>query len=235
MGSVAWAGGAGNGQIPANLMVDVGGGMLLNPAAAGEFYAWAADYKATTGRTLSISEAYRNLAMQEYYWNLYQSGRGNVAAVPGTSSHGQGLAVDVNSGVYDGSAGTTLHQQLVDAGHRHNWSWELVGKPSGEAWHFNYVGDPTQNPGISPNGNALLKVKQNMFLIPFTFRADDGNLARGIWSIAGLKLYNGPDAIWAEIVAKSTGIPIDLYMIYGNDLNALNQLMRDAAREFKNA
>lgn len=143
MGYVQWAQ-ADNGDIPAWKMVDVdGNGNLLNPAAAAFFHAWDADYFAITGVHITISEGFRNIAEQERLYALYLSGRGNLAAVPHTSSHGMGLAVDVNSWVYGNSSGTTKHNALVESGLRHGWSWYTVGKPSGEPWHFNYTGDPT--------------------------------------------------------------------------------------------
>ena len=38
--------------------------------------------------------SYRTYAKQVYLWQLYRAGRGNLAAYPGTSNHGWGLAVD---------------------------------------------------------------------------------------------------------------------------------------------
>lgn len=143
MGFVTWAN-ADNGDIPTWKMVDLDGDdHYLNPAAAAFFWAWDADFFALTGVHITISEAFRDIARQEDLYNEYLAGTGFMAAVPHTSSHGMGLAVDVNSWVYGNDGGTSLHATLVDSGHRHGWSWELVGKPSGEAWHFNYTGDPT--------------------------------------------------------------------------------------------
>ena len=40
--------------------------------------------------------AWRSLERQQYYWDLYKSGRGNPAANPGTSNHGWGIASDLH-------------------------------------------------------------------------------------------------------------------------------------------
>lgn len=42
-----------------------------------------------------VLDGYRPYADQLRLWNLYQSGKGNLAAYPGTSDHGRGRAGDV--------------------------------------------------------------------------------------------------------------------------------------------
>jgi hypothetical protein len=152
MGFVTWAN-ANNGDIPLWKMVDLTGNQdFLNPAAAAFFWAWDADFYSLTGTHITISEAFRNITKQEYYANAYAAYQryrnggpwapvAYPAAIPHTSSHGMGLAVDVNSWVY--GSDEHKHDLLVDSGMRHGWSWYEVGKPSGEPWHFNFTGDPT--------------------------------------------------------------------------------------------
>jgi hypothetical protein len=72
--------------------------------------------------------AYRTYDEQVYFWDLYQSGQGNLAAAPGTSNHGNGTAVD------------------IDASWEQSWIYEHGGaygwkktEAFSEAWHFNYV------------------------------------------------------------------------------------------------
>jgi hypothetical protein len=49
---------------------------------------------ASNGR-LPRSALARTYAQQEYFWDLWQSGQGSLAAEPGTSNHGWGLAIDL--------------------------------------------------------------------------------------------------------------------------------------------
>ncbi|WP_066041886.1 M15 family metallopeptidase [Herbiconiux solani] len=142
MGAIPWAPQLQNGDVAAKrLMLDFDGlGHFLQPAAARSLRAFAEAFEAAFGVAFTISEAFRDIPTQQYLYNLYRSGKGNVAAVPGTSSHGQGLAVDINSWVYGNGGNTDRHRWLVANAPRFGWSWELVGKPSGEPWHFNYVG-----------------------------------------------------------------------------------------------
>jgi len=52
------------------------------------------------GVTLKIDSGFRTLARQQYFWNCYKSKKcndGNLAAWPGTSNHGKGIALDLNT------------------------------------------------------------------------------------------------------------------------------------------
>jgi GH25 family lysozyme M1 (1,4-beta-N-acetylmuramidase) len=88
---------------------------------------------------LGANSAYRSYESQEYFWHLYQSGKGNLAARPGTSNHGWGNAVDLASmpmrGIIDRLGG--------------RYGWKKIEAPS-EWWHVNYVGGFNRpNPGTS--------------------------------------------------------------------------------------
>lgn len=61
----------------------------MNMEAKGRYGVWLTP-------TGSMS-SYRTYDQQVYLWNLYLSGRGNLAARPGTSNHGWGLAVDLQT------------------------------------------------------------------------------------------------------------------------------------------
>jgi hypothetical protein len=142
MGAIPWAAQFQNGDVAAKkLMIDFDGeGHFLQPSAARSLQAFAHEFELAFGAEFTISEAFRDIPTQQRLYDLWRTGKGNVAAVPGTSSHGQGLAVDINSWVYGSSQYTDRHRWLRENAPRFGWSWELVGKPSGEPWHFNYVG-----------------------------------------------------------------------------------------------
>lgn len=86
-----------NGRIPNSELSPIIGGRLRKDAAR----AWNAMnaesqrlFNVTLRPTGSMS-SYRTIDQQWYLWNLYKTGRGNLAAYPGQSNHGWGLAVDV--------------------------------------------------------------------------------------------------------------------------------------------
>jgi D-alanyl-D-alanine carboxypeptidase len=87
---------------------------------------------------LGPNSGYRSYAMQVYYWNLYVSGRGNLAARPGTSNHGWGKAVDL--------AEPWMRTWINRHGARYGWR---KIEAASEWWHVNYVG------GFKPPANPL--------------------------------------------------------------------------------
>lgn len=131
-----------NGNLPASALSPIAGGQLANEAAA----AWNAmneEARRRYGvelRPTGSQSSYRDIDGQWYFWNLYQSGRGNLAAYPGTSNHGLGRAVDL---------ATPQMRAIVDEiGAK--YGWRKVEAPS-EWWHVNYVGGyDGKNPG--PDG-----------------------------------------------------------------------------------
>lgn len=132
-----------NGHLTASELSPIAGGQLANDAAA----AWNAMNVESRKRynvelrPTGPQSSYRDYAAQQYFWNLYQNG-GNLAAVPGTSNHGWGRAVDL---------ATTQMRSIVDAiGAK--YGWRKVEAPS-EWWHVNYVGGysgPNPGPGGKP-------------------------------------------------------------------------------------
>jgi LysM repeat protein len=73
--------------------------------------------------------AYRSYAQQLYLYDLYLAGEGELAAVPGTSSHEYGVAVDL--------ADPSMRTAMDEIGARYGWA---KTEAPGEWWHVNYVG-----------------------------------------------------------------------------------------------
>lgn len=131
-------GGSGaNGQLPKSALSKVSGftggpgvgpiGGYLRKAAA---VAWEAMQRAFGGG-LSLTEGYRDLANQQMRYSAYRAGRGNLAATPGTSVHGYGLAADVGGG----------SQAWMRAnGPRFGWYPTGLSFAQREPWHFEYKG-----------------------------------------------------------------------------------------------
>jgi len=85
------------------------------------------------GVRLSINSAFRTLERQKYFWNCYQTKRcnnGNLAAHPGTSNHGLGIAIDMNAG----SKGTPQYRWLAS----HAQSFGFVRTVPTETWHWEH-------------------------------------------------------------------------------------------------
>lgn len=73
----------------------------------------------------SVTSAYRTREQQEYLYRLWISGKGNLAAKPGTSRHEFGRALDAR--------GTA---EWADAMERHGWARPIAAI---EPWHWEYT------------------------------------------------------------------------------------------------
>ena len=71
---------ASNGNLPPSQLTVVPPGRLEKNAAK----AWNAGPGKAGCKLLGPNSGYRTYASQSYYWGLYTSGRGNLAARPGT-------------------------------------------------------------------------------------------------------------------------------------------------------
>ena len=132
-----------NGQIPQSELAPIAGGYLRKDAAAA-FNAMNVEIRAKYGfevRPGGDNSSYRPLATQQYFWDLYQRGLGNLAAYPGTSNHGWGLAVD--EPIYS-------HQAAInDVGPKYGWAKKWSDAQS-EPWHFAWSEENCQWSGKDP-------------------------------------------------------------------------------------
>jgi len=140
-----------NGRLPGVALGDIAGGRLRKDAAK----AWNAmnaesvrKYGVTLRPTGGMS-SYRTYSQQQYLWNLWRSGRGNLAAHPGTSNHGWGLAVDL---------ATPQMRTIVDKiGAKYGFAKRWSDAPS-EWWHIKWK--PGSYPAVKDaNVDPVLKYK----------------------------------------------------------------------------
>lgn len=131
---------AGNGQLSGSQLTAIPGGQL-EKAAGASWLRLRAYIGKRTGVWIcptSSRTAYRTYGQQVYFWNLYVSGRGNLAARPGTSNHGWGLAVDVPT--------TNMARLINQYGASFGWQKRWSDAPS-EWWHFKYAAGNDQHKG----------------------------------------------------------------------------------------
>jgi hypothetical protein len=115
-----------NGKLTPAELTPIPGGELANEAA----HAWnAPGGPADRGlRPAGPISSYRTLAEQEQTWATYKAG-GPLAAYPGTSNHGLGLAIDLRK--------FWMRVKLLVFGAKYGWK---KTEAFSEWWHFNYVG-----------------------------------------------------------------------------------------------
>ncbi|WNV77292.1 D-alanyl-D-alanine carboxypeptidase family protein [Geodermatophilus sp. DSM 44513] len=136
-GGNAW-GGFPNGLIPPGSMCSLGvAGHLLRCDAAAAYRELAAAFAVAFGRPLCTTDSYRTYAAQV---RLYGE-KPELAAVPGTSEHGWGLAVDLCGGIE--RFGTPEYAWMVAEAGRFGFvhpGWADQGGGREEPWHWEYAG-----------------------------------------------------------------------------------------------
>jgi hypothetical protein len=97
------------------------------------------------GVAIKISSGFRTIARQNYFWNCYQTKKcnnGNLAATPGTSNHGKGIAVDLNTdcggqtGEKPSCGGSAVYQWLYNNAHKYGFIRTVKTEP----WHWEFRG-----------------------------------------------------------------------------------------------
>lgn len=128
-----------NGTIPLDVLCPLEGapGHYLRADAAHSFSQLAAAYAAEFRDGLCITDSYRTVASQV---TLFAT-KPDLAAVPGTSNHGWGTAVDLCGGVE--RFGTPQHEWMRANAPLYGWfhpSWAQPGGSRPEPWHWEYGG-----------------------------------------------------------------------------------------------
>jgi cell wall-associated NlpC family hydrolase len=131
-------GGYPNGLIPPSAMCPLGvAGHSLRCDAAAAYRAMSAAFASAFGTPICITDSYRTYASQV---RLYGE-KPALAAVPGTSNHGWGLAVDLCGGIE--SFGTATYNWMKANAGRFGFlhpDWAEPGNGREEPWHWEYAG-----------------------------------------------------------------------------------------------
>jgi hypothetical protein len=138
-GTTAGSTAAPNGELPLETLCPVrpGSTLLLDCGAAVDLRLLDTAYTAEFGTPLCLTDAYRSRDAQE----LVYLTKPDLAAVPGTSQHGWGMAVDLCGGVEE--FGTDEHAFVAATGPNFGWfhpDWAGPGGNRPEPWHFEHEG-----------------------------------------------------------------------------------------------
>jgi len=108
----------------------------------------------SAGVAIKISSAFRTIARQQYFWDCYQTKKcnnGNLAAQPGTSNHGKGIALDLNTdcgsqtGEKPSCGGSKVYQWLYNNAHTYGFIRTVKTEP----WHWEFRGVGSQRASFS--------------------------------------------------------------------------------------
>ena len=128
-----------NGMLPESGLCPLWGtaGQILRADAAAAFNALSRRYAEQHGFPLCVTDSYRDFPEQV----AVRIAKPTLAAVPGTSNHGWGVALDLCGGAEH--FGTPLHLWLVANAAEFGWflpSWAQAGGTKPEPWHWEYAG-----------------------------------------------------------------------------------------------
>ncbi|MFC8799897.1 D-alanyl-D-alanine carboxypeptidase family protein [Promicromonospora sp. NPDC057138] len=126
-----------NGRIPADVLCPLpfAPGHMLRCDAAERLTALSAEFEKEFGYPIPLTDSYRPYAMQV----AIKGTKPHLAAIPGTSNHGWGLAIDLDDPIAGGSSPEYVWLRLhaPDYGWD-NPSWARLGGAKPEPWHFEF-------------------------------------------------------------------------------------------------
>jgi zinc D-Ala-D-Ala carboxypeptidase len=127
-----------NGLLGEEHVCPVAGDHLLRPDAAAAYLALSDSYEEARGSAPCLTDSYRSLATQQDL----AARKPGLAARPGTSEHGWGVAVDLGRGVE--VATSAAHHWMLEHGDTYGWVNPAGARPGGsrpEPWHWEFVPD----------------------------------------------------------------------------------------------
>ncbi len=128
-----------NGRIPESALCPLWGtgAQMLRADASAAFDELSHAYAATFGTPVCVSDSYRSYDEQV----AVAIAKPTLAATPGSSNHGWGLAVDLCDGIESFGSATHvwMQQHAVEFGFFHP-SWAQQGGVKPEAWHWEFAG-----------------------------------------------------------------------------------------------
>ena len=126
-----------NGKLPAEALCAIPqSGHTMRCEALTSFIALNEAYKSQFGHEMCVTDSYRSYEAQVDV----KRRKGRMAATPGTSNHGWGLALDLCDSV--NIFGSEQHNWMKANAHRYGWfhpEWAGPGGSLPEAWHWEHV------------------------------------------------------------------------------------------------
>lgn len=194
----------------------------LRTEAAALLVDWNAAYRMRFGGDLPVNESFRDLAEQQRLYDAYLNGTGALAAVPGTSIHGWGLAIDVD--IYDDAQ----QRWLRDTAPSYGWWWAGGEFSQIEPWHFEFDGRNIDGARFEENEEMqVIQVIDNgekYLVTPNGFRAITESAAVGLEAVTGRPRRSllFPD-FWYSVVAINDLNRVDSALAGDDDIARVGQ------------
>lgn len=125
-----------NGEIPESALCPLPQpGERLRADAAEAFIALDDEFQGRFGRPMCVADSYRPIDEQV---RLYEEKAEGMAAAPGTSTHGRGIAVDLCGGVE--TEGSDEYRWMMENAPGHGWHNPEWAQNGFEPWHWEFQG-----------------------------------------------------------------------------------------------
>jgi LAS superfamily LD-carboxypeptidase LdcB len=92
-----------------------------------------------TINTNSKSGVKVSASSQQQLYQAYLDGKGNLAAQPGKSNHGNGIGLDLSTGSRKAASNGPLNTKVYDWLVKNSWRYGFIRTVSTEEWHFDYL------------------------------------------------------------------------------------------------
>ena len=204
-----------NGEIPFSALKAVGVSPVLREMqyltiyAANAYLALDAKFYAAFGFHLDITEGYRSLARQKQLYYAYQNDPKNnpLAAYPGTSNHGWGMAADFGSGAATSGSATSLWLRKYGGAYGYDDTGYRFSKV--EPWHYDFVpGMVTASLEVTP---INYEEEDSMSQVRYLYK-EEGGVAYGIFGQeipGGSRISTSVNTaeVWGAIWGTAPGAP----------------------------
>jgi D-alanyl-D-alanine carboxypeptidase len=220
-----------NGFLPGYLLTQLSDDCWAENHVAPDLKRLLADAKAA-GVALSADDCYRDYAGQVYWRNYYCSiGQCQLAAVPGTSMHGWGKAVDFGTGSDDDLGFNSPGYRWLKANAaRYNFNhpdWAEPGTDSSEPWHWEWLGDGGTKFGhvytaVASRGEAARNQDGRLEV----FGVGSDHTVRHLWQQAG-----SPSG-WSPVSGLGGSMAIGSLQVLANQDGRLELFGVDTANRF---
>lgn len=180
-GPGAW-GGHENGKIPEDELAEIpwASGQFLREDAAEKLKAMNDEFRSEFGKDISITDAYRDYDTQV----RLKKEKPNLAAKPGTSNHGWGLALDLGGGINNWN--TPERDWMVENASKYGWvspDWAQPGNGKEEPWHWEFGSDGgTSGGGTTTSEVSYDKPKNGMQVTDEWDTWSGANPANRLWT-----------------------------------------------------
>ena len=129
-----------NGQFPASLLTAVDPAYSSRPLkmltdVVGDYNKLAKAYFEHFGEKIHLTDAYRSFETQV----RLKAKKPRLAATPGTSNHGWGVAIDWGAGGFKTERYKWMFANAPTFGFYHNPKWAQKGGSLPEPWHFEHI------------------------------------------------------------------------------------------------